>query len=348
MKVSILIAARNEAGNILDCLKSVEALSYPKDQLQILVGDDASDDETATLITEFIKDKPHFELIKVARDLQSPNKLFPHPLKGKPNVLAQLAYYAKGDYLFFTDADIEVPSDWVQNMLLHFKSNVGIVTGITTMKTLPLSFLAQGGSIWEMLFGYSQALEWLYYLSVMRLLALFNIPLTAMGNNMAVTRSAYDAVGGYENIPFSITEDYALFRAILDKGFRFAQLFDRRVLNISKPIPTFSQLLIQRKRWMYGAISLPWAQRLGVYLNALLLPFLVLLGIFFPKITLFIIFLSYVSIMAWLVGVLNWLQRPDLFIGVPFFWFYHVFMNFAMFINFYLRKTTVWKGREYQ
>jgi cellulose synthase/poly-beta-1,6-N-acetylglucosamine synthase-like glycosyltransferase len=343
-KVTILIAARNEADNIVDCLKSVAALSYPKENLQILIGDDNSEDETAALVNEFIKDKPQFELIKIVRDftavrdLQSRAKPVTNKLKGKPNVLTQLAHHATGEYLFFTDADIEVPADWIQNMLPHFKSNVGVVTGITTMKTNKFPLWGLGGF---------QALEWLYYLSIMRLLALFNIPLTAMGNNMAVTRKAYDAVGGYENIPFSITEDYALFRAILDKGFRFIQLFDRRVLTVSKPVPTFSQLLIQRKRWMYGAISLPWTTRLGVYFNALLLPFLILLGIFFPKTTLFIVFLSYVSITAWLVGVLNWLQRPQLFIGLPFFWFYHVFMNFAMFINFYTTKQTVWKGREY-
>lgn len=343
MKVSILIAARNEAGNILDCLKSVEALSYPKDQLQVLVGDDASDDETTTLVADFIKDKPHFELFHIK---QSPEGLVlsgGSQLKGKTNVLAQLAQSATGDYLFFTDADIEVPADWIQNMLCHFKPNVGIVTGITTMKTG--RFPLWGRSL-EGLEGF-QALEWLYYLAIMRLFSLFDVPVTAMGNNMAVTRTAYDAIGGYENIPFSITEDYALFRAILKKGFRFVQLFDRRVLNISKPIPTFAQLLIQRKRWMYGAISLPWAQRLGVYLNAFLLPFLLVLGFFFPKITLFFVFLSYFSVTAWLVGILNWIQRPQLFVVVPFFWFYHLFMNSAMFINFYFSSQTVWKGRSY-
>jgi cellulose synthase/poly-beta-1,6-N-acetylglucosamine synthase-like glycosyltransferase len=337
-KVTILIAARNEADNILPCLRSITALSYPKEHLQVLVGDDASEDETAALVADFIKNKSQFELINIAPDTL---------LKGKTNVLAQLAHRANGEYLFFTDADMEVPTDWIQNILAHFKSNVGVVTGITTVQPLPLSYLAQGGGIWTLLFTHCQALEWLYYLSFMRLFSLFNIPVTAMGNNMAVTRKDYEAIGGYESIPFSITEDYALFRALLDKGFRFVQLFDRRVLAISKPILTFSQLLMQRKRWMYGAVSIPWGQRLGVYFNGLLLPFLTGLGFFFPKITLFIIFASYVSVTAWLAGVLNWLQRPELFIGVPFFWFYHVFSNFSMLLNFYLRKKTVWKGREY-
>ncbi|WP_428665145.1 glycosyltransferase [Runella sp.] len=330
-KVSILIAARNESDNIITCLKSVAALSYPSENLQILIGDDASEDNTSALIQEFIQDKPYFELVKI---LPEASKLSGSLLKGKTNVLAQLAHKVKGDYLFFTDADIEVPTGWVENMLMHFKPNVGIVTGITTMK---------GGG----LLGLMQGLEWLYYLSLMRLLSLFGFPVTAMGNNMAVTRKAYDAVGGYEKIGFSITEDYALFRAILAKGFRFVQLFDRRVLTLSKPIPTYSHLLIQRKRWMYGAMSLPWEQRIGLYVNTLFFPFIIVLGITAPKIALITLFLYVLWICAWLVSILNWLQQPQLFIGVPFFWLYHVFTNFAMLINYYVRKTTVWKGRQY-
>ncbi|MEZ4901995.1 MAG: glycosyltransferase [Spirosomataceae bacterium] len=130
-KVSILIAARNEAHTILDCLQSVEALSYPKENLQILVGNDASEDDTEQLVQNFITEKPYFQLINVINRENSINAT----LKGKANVLAHLAQHATGEYLFFTDADIEVPKDWIQNMLLHFKKNVGIVTGITTMKT---------------------------------------------------------------------------------------------------------------------------------------------------------------------------------------------------------------------
>ena len=328
--ISILIAARNEAANILDCLCSVEALSYNKENLQILVGNDASEDDTAAIVRDFIADKPHFKLIDI-----KPCEL--NSLRGKTNVLAQLAQQATGEFLFFTDADIEVPVDWIENMLAAFKPNVGVVTGITTMKPNTL-----GGFL-----GSFQGLEWLYYLSLVRLFSLFDVPITAMGNNMAVTRRAYDAVGGYENIPFSITEDYALFQAILAKGFRFVQLFDRRVLTISKPIPTFGQLLVQRKRWMYGAMSLPWKQRIGVYINGLLLPILLIIGYFDPKIALTLAVIGYIAATAWLAGGLSWLQQTRSWISLPLFWFYHIFTNFAMFIYFYTAKKTVWKGRSY-
>lgn len=48
--------------------------------------------------------------------------------------------------------------------------------------------------------------------------------MTGLGNNMAVSREAYDAVGGYEQIGFSIVEDYALFIAIIRKNMVLCKL----------------------------------------------------------------------------------------------------------------------------
>jgi 1,2-diacylglycerol 3-beta-glucosyltransferase len=341
--VSILVAARNEAANILDCLQALEALTYPKEKLQILIGDDASEDETAAITAHFIADKPHFKLIRISnpdqQSMSAPDLPSRPELKGKTRVLAQLAHHATGEYLFFTDADIEVPPHWIENMLPHFEHNVGVVTGITTMQ--PKWTAGQG---W---LGDLQGLEWLYYLSFVRLFSLFEVPITAMGNNMAVSRAAYNAVGGYETVGFSITEDYALFRAILAKDFRFVQLFDRRVLTISKPIPTLGALLMQRKRWMYGAMSLPWQQRLGVYFNGLLLPLLLLLGLFAPKAAIWATIIGYILATAWLASIVSWLSLRHLWAILPLFWGYHVVMNFAMLVNFYARKQTIWKGRQY-
>ena len=97
--ISILVAARNEASNILDLLVSVENLNYPKEKIAILIGDDASNDETATIIQNYIADKPHYQLFEIVEKRAG--------LLGKTNVLAQLAAKAKGDYFFITDADIK-------------------------------------------------------------------------------------------------------------------------------------------------------------------------------------------------------------------------------------------------
>ena len=51
------------------------------------------------------------------------------------------------------------------------------------------------------------------------MLAQLNIGTTCMGNNMLITREAYESVGGYRGIPFSVTEDYELYKKISKLSF---------------------------------------------------------------------------------------------------------------------------------
>ncbi len=236
-KVSILIAARNEEDNILNCLHSLIHLTYPIDALEILVGNDHSEDSTYKLISHFIQDKPQFHLLNITCNLGQ--------TKGKANVLAQLAQQATGDYLFMTDADIQVPPDWIQTMLAACEPDIGIVTGIT---------IVEGNTLFHRL----QAIDWIFALGLVKLAADWQIPVTAMGNNMMVTRTAYQATGGYQYLPFSVTEDYALFRAVISKGFGFKHLLQAEVLAHTKPVYSWQQLMQQRKRWTLGAMQLPF------------------------------------------------------------------------------------------
>ncbi len=325
--ISILIAARNESENIIACLEGIAKLSYPKQFIEILVGNDASEDNTASLIETFIENKPHFQLFNITNTQYN--------LKGKANVLAQLADKATGDYFFFTDADTIVPENWIENILRYFKENVGIVTGITTINATNF-------------FAAFQGLEWLFALAFIRILSLFNIPMTGMGNNMAISKTAYRHIGGYEKVGFSIVEDYALFRAIVDAGFGFVQLFDGRILAFTKPIANYKNLLVQRKRWMRGAMSLSIGYRLNLYLNALLLPLLIGLYFISPLLSISIFIIHYSLSTSILAGSLSWLNLSRLFWFLPFFWFYQAFTNFVMLLHYLIVKDTVWKGRVYE
>jgi cellulose synthase/poly-beta-1,6-N-acetylglucosamine synthase-like glycosyltransferase len=235
-RVSILVAARNEAATIERCLRALAQLNYPADKLEILIGDDASTDDTVAVVQRFIADKPQFRLLLIRHRLGT--------ARGKSNVLAHLYRAATADYFLLTDADMALHPDWVQTMLAAAPAGVGVVTGITTA----------GGS----LFGRMQGLDWLFGLNLIRLLTDCGLPITAVGNNMLVTRAAYESIGGYEALAFSITEDVQIFSQLVAQGWHYRNLIDPRVLGISAPQPTVRQLLHQRKRWMRGAGRLPW------------------------------------------------------------------------------------------
>ena len=235
-RVSILVAARNEEACIERCLLALAAQNYPTGQLEILIADDGSTDNTAAVVQAFIADKPQFRLLSVRHRLGD--------TKGKTNALAHLCRAATTDYFLFTDADMAVDPNWTAAMLAAATPGVGIVTGITTA----------AGS----LFGRLQGLDWLFGLNVIRLLTEQGLPSTTIGNNMLVTRAAYTDVGGFEGMAFSTNEDLQLFRHVRAKGWDFRNLCSPQVLGVSEPQPTVAALLEQRKRWMKGASRLPW------------------------------------------------------------------------------------------
>ena len=102
-----------------------------------------------------------------------------------------------------------------------------------------------------------QMLDWSLALGMVKIVSGWKIPVTGVGNNMMISKAAYNEVGGYKNIPFSVTEDFALFQAVAKKGYHYQQLANEGSLVRTFAIKGFWNLMNQRKRWMSGALKLP-------------------------------------------------------------------------------------------
>ncbi len=243
-RVSLLIAARDEEAALPRCLASVRALAYPPHLLQVLVGDDASRDRTRAVAEAAMQGfGGDFQVVSITENLGR--------ARGKANVLAHLARLATADYLLITDADIALPPSWVAGLLTHAAPGVGTVTGLTVVG-------GPGG------LARLQGLDWLLALALIQVGTEAGQPLTAMGNNMLVTRAAYRATGGYEALPFSVTEDFALFEAVNAAGFGYRQLFEPAVRAVSLPAGSWGALGRQRRRWLRGVAALPAHVRAGL------------------------------------------------------------------------------------
>lgn len=257
--LSVLVAARNEEHNILQCLQALNELDYPKSKVQILIGNDDSEDGTAGVVLSYIKDKPKFKLLTITTTLGN--------AKGKANVLAHLAQKATGTIYAVTDADIIVNRQWAKELVSHFTDEkMAIVSGLT---------MVHDRSLVAQLMG----LDWLYFMGLLKGFDNIGLGCTAVGNNMAITGEAYRSVGGYEGLDFSVTEDYKLYREVRKKGWKTKNIITQNSLNISRPVDSFAQLLHQRKRWLMGARELPlywWLLFgiLGVFLPAIIILFL--------------------------------------------------------------------------
>lgn len=231
--VSIVVAARNEERNIRRCLESMVRLSYPADLLEIVLVDDRSEDQTASIVREYSSRFKHIKLLTATPGTGN--------LKGKTNAVAQGVGESRGEILLFTDADCLVPVDWVEETVKYYTDpTIGIVAGFTMLRA----------TRW---FEAIQALDWFVLFSVAAAVVRLKYPVTAVGNNLSVRREAYNRVGGYDNIPFSVTEDYALFHSITSHSdYRAVFPLDSGTLVESGPCKNWEELYRQKKRWFTG------------------------------------------------------------------------------------------------
>jgi cellulose synthase/poly-beta-1,6-N-acetylglucosamine synthase-like glycosyltransferase len=98
---------------------------------------------------------------------------------------------------------------------------------------------------------------------------------------MGFLRSSYWATGGYQNLPFSLTEDYLLFAEILKKGYGWQWVHESATCNQTEPVDSFLDLLQQKKRGFEGGKQGPLAPALLFFYYALFYPILVIFFCFF-------------------------------------------------------------------
>ncbi|SFM70209.1 glycosyltransferase family 2 protein [Marinobacter pelagius] len=118
-RVSILIAAYNEAKDIEATLRNKVDLDYPADKLEVLVISDESDDGTDDIVQ------------RVAAESRIPIRLFrQEPRQGKTSGLNTLVPEAAGDIILFSDANSQWDIRAVSKLCRNFAdADVGYVTG---------------------------------------------------------------------------------------------------------------------------------------------------------------------------------------------------------------------------
>ena len=235
--VSVIVAARNEEENIHRCLVSLDRQIYPTGKLEIIMVDDCSTDSTGKIIDEFISGKQRFKKIVTNKEIGN--------LKGKTNALANAIEIATGEVILTTDADCEASPYWVYTIASYYEKDVGIVNGFTTQKA-------------ENSFSGMQALDFIYLLTVAAGTINLGYPISCIGNNMSYRKQAYLDIGGYESLPFSVTEDSNLLNTVNRLGkYKIIYPLEVKALVNSAPCKNLRQLYRQKKRWAIGGINVP-------------------------------------------------------------------------------------------
>lgn len=118
--VSVIICARNEEENLKKFLPSILNQDYP--QYEVIVVNDASEDDSAWVLDNFAKQYSHLKISTIKKD-----EKFNHGKKLALTIGIKAATY---DHLLFTDADCKADSaDWIYQMVQSYNPHTEIVLG---------------------------------------------------------------------------------------------------------------------------------------------------------------------------------------------------------------------------
>jgi cellulose synthase/poly-beta-1,6-N-acetylglucosamine synthase-like glycosyltransferase len=188
-KVSMVIAAHNEEKVIEEKIRNTFDLDFPRKNLEILIGSDASTDRTNAIVAKHAPDV----------------KLFAFTQRGgKASVLNQLVPRASGDILVFCDANTMLLRNALQKLLAHFEDpSVGCVCGRLILHDAGHSALGVGESIY-----------WNLESEIKKLEGKLGIVIGANGGIYAIRRELFERIP----VDKTVMDDFFVTTRVLKAG----------------------------------------------------------------------------------------------------------------------------------
>jgi len=225
--VSVIICARNEAGNLQKFLPAVLEQDYP--DYEVIVVNDCSDDNTSDILAQFLLKYSHLRISNVNKDPK-----FTHNKK-----LAQFIGIkaAKNEILLFTDADCRPESEkWVGIMTSRFGDKTDFVLGYGGYMS--------GKGLLNKYLRYDTFMIALQYLGM----AIRGFPYMGVGRNLAYRRSVFFDNKGFGSHYHIISGDDDLFVNSNAKKYNTTVEFRKESHTRSVPSSSFEEWVKQKKR----------------------------------------------------------------------------------------------------
>jgi cellulose synthase/poly-beta-1,6-N-acetylglucosamine synthase-like glycosyltransferase len=232
LTVSVIIPARNEARHIGDCLESILHQSYPAALLEVIVVNDFSTDQTASL-AEGADDR--VRLLNLA-DYTDEHSLQAHKKKAIETGISQ----ASGELIVCTDADCTAEPEWIETLVRTFSDNQYQILAA------PVKISTDGS-----LLSIFQALDFISLQGITGAALSKNLYPLCNGANLAYRRAAFYAVDGFKNIDHIASGDDMLLMAKMQDRFpgKAGYLKDRRAIVTTAAADNLNAFFQQRIRW---------------------------------------------------------------------------------------------------
>lgn len=226
---TIIISARNEEQNIVKCLDSITKQHYPKQNIQIILIDDASNDNTYL--------KAHNYLLSSGLDyliVKNPQQ------KGKKASITYAMQHAKHTYIITRDADtFSYSLNWLSSISGCIKNND------YDFIIAPVALTNNFGLLWAL-----QAIE----TNILSLVSVgstyFHQAFLCSGANLIFKKNMFEATNGYSSHAHIPSGDDVFFMGEVKKlGGKIAYLKSKDATVFTYPCYSVSELFHQKIRW---------------------------------------------------------------------------------------------------
>lgn len=324
-KVTAIVVVRNEAENIKTLISSLSSQTYAN--LEIIIVDDSSDDNTLSIIEEF---KPkNLKVLTLSAEERGNS-----PKKAGVEKAIRLS---EGSIIFSTDGDCNLPPRILETYVEYFNDpKTHFISG-------PVVFKKENAILNKI-----QTVEFSSLVGSAAVAIFLKNPIMSSASNMAYRKNTFLEVNGFDgNTNLASGDDEFLMNKIHQRhknSINFAKNKDCVVETMASH--SLNEFYQQRKRWAgKWSSSISWASKIvAVFIflvNAYSIYYL-LNG------TWDVLLFRFLMEFLFLTFVLTFLNRKDAIVYIPLtqllYPFYVVFFGL---ISIFPRKYK-WKGRELQ
>jgi len=334
--ISVLIPARNEERNIGKCIGSILKQDY--ENIEVLVLDDNSTDNTSAIVTGFARRDKRVRLYQ--------GKPLEDGWLGKSYACQQLSGYARGEYMLFVDADTyQFPNSISSALacLLKFDVDALSVFARQIMGTLHERMAVPEGNF--MILGFMPIALIRKTKSVLFC--------TAIGQFILFKSKVYKAIGGHESVKGEILDDIMISKQVKRCGYRF-MIFDGKDNLYCRMYRNFREVVHGYTKVMFPAFDYNMAVFVPAFMSVAaihLMPFIMLpMALLFdwPSVVTNLIILQVLMVLATkiMLAVRFKMRTIDIILH-PLSTIYILALALNSVIQYRFNDGVFWKGRTY-